>query len=103
MVSGSLARRTLFRKLSCRLSVFPAIEIPWGLFLALSLVADAERLELSVQRGPFHADERCGARDVAGKAANLDFQIFPLEGFTRLAQRAAHDRHGGRGSAHCVL
>ena len=31
-----------------------------------------ERLELAVQRRALHADERRGARDVAGKAADLD-------------------------------
>src|SRR3954447_22691787 len=55
-------------------------------------VADAERLQLPVKRRPLHADERRGARDVAGKAADLDLQIFPLERLARLAQRGAHDR-----------
>src|SRR3712207_6373629 len=38
---------------------------PRLLLLALPFFADAESLELTVQRGAFHPDERCGARDVA--------------------------------------
>src|SRR4051794_36460761 len=59
----------------------------WLLLLPLALVADAQSLELSMQRRPFHANERCGARDVARKTADLNLQIFALEGFASFPQR----------------
>ena len=54
-------------------------------------LADAERLELAVQRRALHADEFGGARDVAAEAVDLREQIFALEHFARLAQRQPHE------------
>jgi hypothetical protein len=52
---------------------------------AASLLFDPERLQLSMKRGTFHANELCGPGYVAAKAADLSHQIVPLEGFPRLA------------------
>src|SRR5687767_12840890 len=65
---------------------------PLLLLLLITLIAEAKSLQLAVQGRPFHADERCGAGDVARKAANLDLEIFPLEALARFPQRRAHDR-----------
>src|SRR5437016_4820519 len=101
MVTGCLARRTLFRKWSCRLSDRAAIEA--SLFLPLPLVPDTKGLEFAVQCGAFHADERRGARDVARKTADLNLQILALEGFAGFPQGAAHDRHRVRRATHGAL
>src|SRR5690606_19744058 len=47
---------------------------------------DAERLELAVERGAFHADEGRRPADVAAEAVDLGQQVFPLEKLARLAQ-----------------
>src|SRR5712672_3678323 len=57
----------------------------------ISNSADAERLELAMQRRALHADEFRGARDIARKAADLGDQVIAFEHFARLAQRQAHD------------
>src|SRR6185437_16081432 len=59
--------------------------------IVASRVADAERLQLAVQRRALHADERRGARDVTREAADLDLEIFALERLARLAERRPHD------------
>src|SRR5688572_33439245 len=64
---------------------------PLLLLLLITLIAEAKSLQLAVQGRPFHADERCGAGDVARKAANLDLEIFPLEALARFPQPRAHD------------
>src|SRR3712207_6202022 len=61
-------------------------------FLLTARIGDAERLQLPMKRRTLHADERGGARDVAGEAPDLDLQIFALERLPGLAQRSAHDR-----------
>src|SRR3989304_4251877 len=53
-------------------------------------LVDAERLELAVQRRALHADELGGTRDIAAEPADLRDEILPLERFSRLAQRKAH-------------
>src|SRR5262245_23837102 len=53
-------------------------------------LADAQRLELAMQRRTLHADEFGGTRDVAAKPVDLRAQVFSLEQFARIAQRQTH-------------
>src|SRR5258708_38470256 len=53
--------------------------------------ADAERLELAMERRTLHADKFRGPRDIAGEAADLGNQVVALEHFPRLPERETHD------------
>src|SRR5260370_23090829 len=53
--------------------------------------ADAEGLQLAMQRRALHADEFRCARDVAGETADLGDQVVAFENFPRLAERQSHD------------
>src|SRR5258708_13234454 len=53
--------------------------------------ADAERLELAMQRRALHAHKFRSPRDIAGEAADLGDQVVALEHFPRLAERQTHD------------
>ena len=67
---------------------------PCLLLFAVPFIPNPQSLQLPVQGGPFHPDERRGPRDVAGETSNLNLQILALEGFARFTKRTAHDRHG---------
>src|SRR5258708_18321048 len=53
--------------------------------------ADAERLELAMERRTLHADKFRGPRDIAGEAADLGDQVVALEHLPRLPERQTHD------------
>src|SRR5688500_18372679 len=78
---GAGVRRLLVSSWGAR----PLVSISWApkgrhsLALFALAVADAEGLQLAVQRRALHADEIGGAGDVAGEAADLDAQILALE------------------------
>ena len=59
------------------------------------LGANAELLQLAVQRAALHADEIRRAADIAAEAQQLRLQILRLEHIARLAQRQRHDIGGG--------
>ena len=65
------------------------------LFLIIAAVRHSEQLELPVQRRALHPNEARRPRDVAREAADLDLQIFALEGLSGFAQGGSHDRAGG--------
>src|ERR1700681_2225442 len=52
--------------------------------------ADAERLELAMQRRALHADEFSRPGDIPGEAADLRNQVVALEHFPRLTERPTH-------------
>ena len=52
-----------------------------------------------MQRRALHSDKLGGARDIAAEAVALRQEIFPLEDFTRLAQRQAHQMLAAAGIA----
>src|SRR5690348_15189261 len=72
-------------------------------FLVIALVADAERLELPVQRRALHPDEGRSPRNIAGEAADLDLEIFAFKRLAGFTQGAAHDRHCRPGNAGAAL
>src|ERR1044072_9473054 len=68
--------------------------------LLVPRLGDPQQLELAVQRRALHPDEARGARDVAREAADLDAEIFALEGLAGFLERGAYDRVGADAVAH---
>ena len=61
-----------------------------NIFLAngsLVFALHAKGLQFAVQRRSFHADETCGARDIAAETGHLRAQILPFELLAGIAQR----------------
>src|SRR4051794_13424509 len=56
----------------------------------LLALADAERLQLAVQRRALHPDELGGARDVAAETVDLRCQILALKDLARAAEIHRH-------------
>ena len=60
----------------------------------LGPAADTKRLQLAMQRRPFHSDKSRRARDISAKSVDLDLQVFSLKLLTGIAQRQANHAFG---------